>query len=135
MTTKESRWRQRFSDFNRMFALLEDHVPPDTDNITPTQALAFIKAFELTYELAWNVLKGYLEDHAVKLKSRQEDLVNQFSERNLIPNQKVWLDMRKARNMTVHVYDLELVLQTIAKAQTVFIPALAQMQKTFAALE
>jgi hypothetical protein len=53
------RWLQRFSNFRKALSQLEKFILKG--NLSDMEEQGLIKAFEYTYELAWNTLKDYLE--------------------------------------------------------------------------
>jgi len=55
---EDMRWQQRFSNYKRALAQLEFFVEPPARNEREQQGL--IKAFEYTFELAWNTLRDLL---------------------------------------------------------------------------
>ncbi len=69
---------------------------------------AVIQRFEYTYELAWKMLKRYLDESegaaAVDPLSRK-DLFRLGGERGIVGNVEAWLVYHRARNETSHVYD------------------------------
>lgn len=58
MSNLDVRWQQRFSNYHRALEQLEDFFEPPTLNEREQQGL--IKAFEYTFELAWNTLRDLL---------------------------------------------------------------------------
>ncbi|MDR1290671.1 MAG: nucleotidyltransferase substrate binding protein [Planctomycetaceae bacterium] len=69
MTTDDVRWKQRFDNFLKALTLLEEAVrlkPQRT--LTDLELQGLVKRFEFTHELAWNVLKDYLEYAEAVLK-------------------------------------------------------------------
>jgi len=52
------RWQQRFSNYQKALERLEDFLEPPALNVREQQGL--IKAFEYTFELAWNTLRDLL---------------------------------------------------------------------------
>ena len=58
MSVEEIRWQQRFSNYRKALECLEDFLEPPALNECEQQGL--IKAFENTYELAWNTLRDLL---------------------------------------------------------------------------
>ena len=55
---EDIRWQQRFSNYCKALERLEDFLEPPALNEREQQGL--IKAFESTYELAWNTLRDLL---------------------------------------------------------------------------
>jgi len=57
------RWKQRFNNFKRALLQLESAVELSQERaLSQLEKQGGIQAFEFTHELAWNVLKNYLED-------------------------------------------------------------------------
>jgi hypothetical protein len=54
------RWRQRFANYKKALSQLEKFVQKG-DSLNELEETGMIKAFEYTYELAWNTLKDFYE--------------------------------------------------------------------------
>ena len=67
---------------------------------------AVIHNFGYTYELAWKMMKRYIEmeDRNIKILSRK-DLFRIAGEKELIHDFHKWVDFHEARNKTSHTYD------------------------------
>lgn len=61
--TEDIRWQQRFSNFQLALSQLETFFEPPELNGREQQGL--IKAFEYTFELAWNSLRDLLSSRAM----------------------------------------------------------------------
>lgn len=61
MTVKSAdvRWEQRFANFKKALAQLKKFV--EKGQLNELEEQGAIQAFEYTYELAWNVMKDFLE--------------------------------------------------------------------------
>ena len=60
MENNDIRWKQRFQNFEKAMGHLEDAL--EIENPDLLQKAGIIQFFEMSYELAWNVLKDYLEE-------------------------------------------------------------------------
>jgi len=58
MKDKDIRWEQRFSNYRKALAQLQKFV--DKGELSDLEKQGLIKAFEYTFELAWNTLKDFL---------------------------------------------------------------------------
>jgi len=59
----EKRWVQRFDNYSNVLRHLEDFVAAmETRPLSTAEEFAVIKAFELVFECAWNVLKDFLHE-------------------------------------------------------------------------
>jgi hypothetical protein len=56
---EDTRWIQRFSNYRKALGQLRKFV--SKGELSDLEEQGLIKAFEYTYELAWNTLKDYLE--------------------------------------------------------------------------
>ena len=100
---KDIRWLQRFSNFKKAFAQLEEAVSLSAYSKLEQQGL--IKGFEITYELAWNTLKDLLQDQGYTSILGSKDTFRLSNQVGLITNGDIWMEMVKSRNATSHTYD------------------------------
>ena len=63
-----------------------------------------IQAFEFTHELAWNVLKDYLEAQGFAELIGSKNATQQAFKNGLLEDGEAWMDMIRARNLTSHTY-------------------------------
>ena len=126
---QDIRWKQRFVHFQKAFDLLTD-----TLMITePSEAerAGLIQFFEISFELAWKVLKDYLEDEGFTVVSPR-DAIKQAFQAGLLDDGHVWIDALKDRNLTVHTYEEKIALAVEQKIRSVYFPALQGFAQTFA---
>ncbi|KYH34732.1 nucleotidyltransferase substrate binding protein like protein [Clostridium tepidiprofundi DSM 19306] len=102
---KDIRWRQRFENFEKSYKLLEKYSKQEIK--TELEKAGIIQFFEMTFELAWKVLKDYLEAEEFIVKSPREAIKKAF-QIGLIDNGHIWIDALSNRNLTVHTYDEDL---------------------------
>jgi nucleotidyltransferase substrate binding protein (TIGR01987 family) len=107
---KDIRWKQRFENFSKSFKLLDRYCNEEIKN--DLERAGIIQFFEMTLELAWKVLKDYLEAIDIETKSPRET-VKQAFQCGIIENGHVWIDALSDRNLTTHTYD-----EVIAKKMT-----------------
>jgi nucleotidyltransferase substrate binding protein (TIGR01987 family) len=88
------RWQQRFSNDQKALAQLETFLEPPALNDREQQGL--IKAFETTFELAWNTLRN-------PLGSR--DTLREAFRLGLLSDGETWMLMIQDRNLTSHTYN------------------------------
>ena len=58
----------------------------------------------MTFELAWKVLKDYLEADGYSVKSPRETIKQAF-QNELINDGHIWLEALSDRNLATHTYD------------------------------
>ncbi|MCI5191633.1 MAG: nucleotidyltransferase [Candidatus Electrothrix sp. AU1_5] len=103
--TQDIRWKQRFSNYQKVLRQLQKFV--DKGELSELEEQGLIKSFEYTYELAWNTLKDFLEfqGHSDIFGSR--DALRKAFQVGIIEDGEVWMDMIKSRNRTSHTYNEE----------------------------
>lgn len=73
-----------------------------------------IKRFELSYDLAWKLVKEALAERDMICASPRE-CFEQALRARILPDDPFWFTMVKLRNLTVHAYNEELAEQVYAK--------------------
>jgi len=104
---EDIRWKQRFENYKKSLVqltavvkLIGEKEPSDIER------LSLIKIFELTFELAWQVMKDFLIYKAIaKQIIGSRDAVRCALQEGLIENGQMWLDMINDRNYAAHAYD------------------------------
>ena len=69
-----------------------------------------IKAFEISFELAWKVLKDHLNAEGYQVQTPR-DVIKQAFQIELIENGELWLQALEDRNFSVHMYDEKIAQQ------------------------
>jgi nucleotidyltransferase substrate binding protein (TIGR01987 family) len=106
MALPETRWIQRFDNFNKILNHLEKLVHSnETGEYSIPDSFALIKMFELTFEMAWKVMKDYLRLQGFEKMNGSKDTIKIAFSEGIINDGEVWLDMIEKRNLAVHTYD------------------------------
>lgn len=121
MEQKDIRWKQRFSNFKKAFAQLEEAV--QKEEFTDLEREGLVQRFEYTYELAWNTMKDYLEDQGYRDITGSKDAVKQAFQSGLIAEGETWFDMIESRKLTSHTYDEETAEKIAEKIINYYYPA------------
>lgn len=106
MQHQDIRWQQRFSNFKR--ALLQLQYAVDLSGqrtLSSLEKQGVIQAFEFTHELAWNVLKDYLQDQGNQNIKGSKDATREAFKVELIADGEQWMEMIQSRNISSHTYD------------------------------
>lgn len=122
---KEIRWRQRFQNFEKAFNQLKSAVElyPDLSDL---EKEGLIQRFEYTFELAWKVLKDYLQGKNVDAKFPR-DVIKQSFHYELIAEGEVWMDMLEKRNLIAHTYNEENFKLAVATITSSYFDVLDQL--------
>ena len=113
MADQDIRWQQRHANFKKALAQLTKFI--DKGVLSELEEQGLIKAFEYTYELAWNTLKDFLEYQGQSEIYGSRDAIRKASELGLIADGEGWMDMLASRNRTSHTYNEE-TAQEISQA-------------------
>jgi nucleotidyltransferase substrate binding protein (TIGR01987 family) len=109
---KDIRWKQRFSNYKKAFAQLEEFV--NKPELSRLEEIGMIKAFEFTYELAWNVIKDYYQYQGITDIQGSRDAFRTAFKQGLIKDGETWMEMVENRIQTTHTYNYS-VARDIAK--------------------
>ncbi|MBK6607802.1 MAG: nucleotidyltransferase substrate binding protein [Leptospiraceae bacterium] len=66
MSQEDIRWKQRFANYESAFLRLKEAM--EMKNLNELERNGLIQRFEFTLDLAWKVLKDYLEDRGLTLQ-------------------------------------------------------------------
>jgi nucleotidyltransferase substrate binding protein (TIGR01987 family) len=106
---KDIRWKQRFQNFCDAFAHLKNAVTK-VKNPSDLEKEGTIQRFEFTHELAWKVMKDFLEYDGISGINGSRSATREAFNKGIISNGQIWMDMIESRNKTVHTY-LEEILE------------------------
>ena len=118
---------ERIENFNRAYNILADAVKAFKPDSVLTH-MALIQAFEVTFELAWKILKDYLYANGVTANLPREVIKEAFSF-EVIKNGKIWIDMLDDRNASSHEYNMDKILTILNKITTVYFEELSRFYK------
>lgn len=132
---QDIRWQQRFNNFRKALATLTEAV--DLANTRPLSKLeqqGIIQAFEYTHELAWNVLKDFLEFKGISGLIGSKDATRIAFKNGLIENGDDWMRMIADRNLSSHTYDENTANAIADNILNRYYPAYRQMAERFTGL-
>lgn len=123
------RWKQRFNNFKKALLQLKSAVELSQErSLSQLEKQGVIQAFEFTHELAWNVLKDYLEDQGEQNIRGPKDATRSAFKVSLISDGELWMAMIQSRNISSHTYDEE-------TAELLFVAIVDDYFPLFVALE
>ena len=132
---QDIRWKQRFNNYTQALQTLRRAVELSRQrDLSELEEQGLIQGFEFTHELAWNVLKDYLEEQGVIGIIGSKNATREAFKNGLIGDGQTWMDMIKARNLTSHTYNPDIAGSIAKDILTRFYPALADMEKRFSLL-
>ncbi|NTW67473.1 MAG: nucleotidyltransferase [Nitrospirae bacterium] len=128
--TQDIRWKQRFDNYTRALGQLSLAVRLMRQrSLSDLEMQGLIQGFEFTHELAWNVLKDYLEYEGIQGLIGSRSTVREAFKRGLISDGEVWMDMIEKRNLSSHTYNLEVAEALVSAIGDLYHPLLLNLQK------
>lgn len=116
VSQEDIRWEQRFQNFIKAFALLEDAVQLSKERpLNKLEEQGIIQRFEFTHELAWNVIKDYFEYQGNTSIMGSRDATREAFSKGVIEDGEGWMDMIKSRNQSSHTYNEEVANEVMDK--------------------
>ena len=126
MEEKTERWRQRLATFGKALARMDEVVTLwHSRKLSDLERDGMIQRFEYTQELAWKLLKNYIEYQGEAQMGGSRDTIRQAFRLGLIENSEPWFDMLESRNLTSHVYYEETEMTVIERIVDTYYPILS----------
>ena len=125
------RWTQRFQNFQKAqlnFQEMINLLRGDYNN--KAYKMATIQGFEVSTELAWKLIKDYLNYLQFNVQSPRDAIKQAFSI-ELINDGIVWISMIEDRNLTSHIYDENRTNEIIKKIDELYFAKLVELENIF----
>jgi nucleotidyltransferase substrate binding protein (TIGR01987 family) len=129
---QDTRWKQRFNNYLKAFQSLVEAVELSQQRpLSKLEEQGLIQGFEFTHELAWNVLKDYLENKGIIGLIGSKDATRSAFNNGLIEQGDDWMKMIQDRNLTSHAYNAEIATEVVVDILTRFYPAYVNFTQKF----
>jgi len=114
---EDIRWKQRFANFGKAFLQLKEAVDlyGKKEGVEAIIKEGLTQRFEFTHELAWKVMKDYLEYEGRQNILGSRNATRQAFNIGLIADGQKWMDMIESRNKTVRTYQEKILDEEFAK--------------------
>jgi nucleotidyltransferase substrate binding protein (TIGR01987 family) len=133
---EDIRWKQRFQNYKKALTTLKNAVElAATRELSDLEKQGTIQGFEFTFELAWNVMKDYLEEQGITDIIGSKNAVRHAFNKGLIEDGQIWMDMIKGRNISSHSYDEETAEKLLDKIMKIFYLQLLTFEKKMNSFE
>ena len=126
------RWKQRFANYLKAFGQLQKFI--DKGKLNEFEEQGLIQCFEYTYELAWNVLKDYLEAEGNQNIIGSKSAIMEAFKVGLIQDGEGWMAMFKDRNKTSHTYNEETADEIVNHIYAYSYPLFLDLKNKFESL-
>ena len=128
--SEDIRWKQRFDNYQRALHQLTLAVELSRQRpLSDLEKQGIIQGFEFVHELAWNVLKDFLEYEGIQGIVGSRGAVREAFKRGLIEDGETWMDMIEKRNLSSHTYNLEIALTLVNAIINAYYPAFLALQE------
>ena len=136
MKNPDVRWLQRFQNFERALAQLDSAVELSLQRgLSELERQGLVQAFEFTHELAWNVMKDFLEESGQSGIYGSRDATRSALAAGLIENGDLWMRMIVSRNQTTHTYNEETLEDICSAIVNEYAGAFANLRRSMADLQ
>lgn len=119
---EESRWLQRYQNFKRALAHLDDAMNQARERgvseFSDLEKQGLVKCFEIAFDLAWKTLKDYLVEQGYPDVMGPHSVIKQAFTDGLIVDGNEWVRMLESRNDSAHTYDetiIEEIIESFSK--------------------
>lgn len=129
MTYKNIRWAQRFQNYEKAFLRLKEAI--EKEDLNELERNGLIQRFEFTIDLAWKVMKDYLEDKGFSFNPSPKDTLRQAQEGGFINFAQALIDGLEMRNELSHDYDGNKFEKSEVHLREVIYPALEELYSFF----
>ena len=130
MADHDIRWKQRLENYLKAFGQLQSALSVYDESAEALIKEGILQRFEFTHELAWKVMKDYLEYEGHQGITGSRSASRLAFNLGLVTDGQVWMDMIESRNRTVHTYDESILEQEFAKVQNRYAGALLEFLQT-----
>ncbi|MCC7503658.1 MAG: nucleotidyltransferase substrate binding protein [Saprospiraceae bacterium] len=123
MENQDIRWRQRFDNYLKALAKLQAGMPEGMAGLSRMSELekeGLIQRFEYTHELAWNVMKDYLEYQGIQNITGSHDAIREAFQAGLLEDGENWMETIRSRNQTSHTYNEQVANEILEKIVTAY---------------
>ena len=127
------RWKQRFNHYTNALNWLKKSV--NRDDLDFMQQAGSIQFFEMCCELAWKLMKDYLEEQGFTEVASPRAAIKQAFNFGLIIDGHAWLQLLSDRNLSAHVYDEETADRIYQMVSDKYYPLFEQLFNKFTELK
>jgi nucleotidyltransferase substrate binding protein (TIGR01987 family) len=122
------RWKQRFENFDRAHTLLREALSRGGSSLSQLEREGTIHRFEYTFELAWKLMKDYLEHAGVAMPTlTPRAIIEAALAAGIIREGHVWTDMLRQRNLLTHSYNVRHSDDALQAIEGSYLAQLAQL--------
>jgi nucleotidyltransferase substrate binding protein (TIGR01987 family) len=129
MENEDIRWKQRFANYEQALEQFMDGVESFGTNTVNIIKEGIIQRFKFTHELAWKVMKDYLEFEGYQDITGSRSATKEAFNCGLIREGQIWMNMIESRNNTVHTYNAAILEKEFTKIIIDYYPLLKEFRE------
>lgn len=131
MTEPDIRWQQRFENFKKALAQLnEAEELSQQRSLSRLENQGLIQAFEFTFELAWNTLRDFLTAQGLQGLFGSKDTAREAFKLQLITDDEGWAMMLNDRNRSSHTYNQAIAEEIVGHVHARYVELFRQLSAT-----
>lgn len=130
------RVQEKLANYNKALQRLDEALAVENPNSFIYDSV--MKRFEFTYELAWRLMKSYIEYQGGADVRFARDVFREAYAKGLIKEGKVWLQMLQDRNISSHTYnedESKQIYERVKKYRQYFFALAQEIEKGLACTE
>jgi len=132
MGNEDLRWKYRFNSYKKALKKLEEGVElASKQALSDIEKQGLVKAFEFTHELAWNLLKDFLESKGIQNFFGVKRYYSRIFSAGTNKKSDVWMAMIKDRNLTLHIYNEQISSEMVTSIINICFLEFKELQKIF----
>lgn len=122
------RWKQRFDNFTRAKLQLDQIVMENKNDMKQVEIAGWIHIFDLVFELSWKTLRDYMISRwESEWMNFPRDVINLGTEKCLIDDWYIWIEMLSDRNSSTHEYNEQSAMELISRIQEKYYPQINKL--------
>ncbi len=129
MDEKDIRWKQRAQNFEKAFLRLREAM--EMDELNELERNGMIQRFEFSIDLAWKVMKDYMEHKGFVFKPSPKDTFRYAQQSGLINYAQELIDALDIRNELSHDYSGDKFESAELQLREESYPALGKLYRFF----
>ena len=124
-----SKFTEKYNKFSLSISRLEESINEYEVYKISSSRDGVIQRFEFCTELAWKTTREYLcEQGYIEINSPKAVMKQAYSD-GLIDDERSWIELLNARNLTSHIYDENTAGEIFKSIKTTFFPLLAELNR------
>lgn len=129
---QDIRWRQRYENYRKALTTVTEATElARTRPLTQLERQGVIQGFEFTHELAWKLLKDYLEEQGFSGLVGSRNAVRVAFQNGLLEHGEAWMQMIDDRNLSSHTYNTDVAEKLVERIFGEYYPAFLLLSQRF----